>query len=189
MKHFGNVVNLFQHLTRSVIEEGMTALDATVGKGNDTLFLSNLVGKAGKVYAFDIQKEAIELSKVKLQAEALFSDNVTFILDSHANLSFYVREATVDVAVFNLGYLPSINKRVTTSADSTLIAIKQAMKALKSGGVLFVLCYRGHEAGAEEYDVLKPFFEAVSQVYYDVFYSEFVNQKNNPPVMWVIEKK
>lgn len=41
-------------------------LDATCGNGHDTLFLANLVGPNGTVYAFDIQEEAIEHTTARL---------------------------------------------------------------------------------------------------------------------------
>lgn len=45
--------------------EGGFYIDATMGKGNDTLFLCELAKEKGKVLAFDIQKDAL------IQTEAL----------------------------------------------------------------------------------------------------------------------
>ena len=44
----------------SLLKEGDVAIDATAGNGYDTLKLCKAVGNSGKVYAFDIQKDAIE---------------------------------------------------------------------------------------------------------------------------------
>ena len=41
------------------VRPGDAVIDATMGNGHDTLFLSEMVGKTGKVYAFDIQPEAL----------------------------------------------------------------------------------------------------------------------------------
>ena len=41
-------------IIRSQAEEGGYYIDATMGKGNDTLFLCELAGEKGKVLAFDI---------------------------------------------------------------------------------------------------------------------------------------
>ena len=41
------------------LKPGDRAVDATAGNGWDTLKLCELVGDSGKVYAFDIQEEAI----------------------------------------------------------------------------------------------------------------------------------
>ena len=43
-------------IIRSQAEEGGYYIDATMGKGNDTLFLCELAGEKGKVLAFDIQQ-------------------------------------------------------------------------------------------------------------------------------------
>lgn len=45
------------------LEKGDIAVDATMGKGNDTVLLAELVGISGKVYAFDIQREAVGITK------------------------------------------------------------------------------------------------------------------------------
>ena len=60
-------------LISHIIKEGSRVVDATAGNGNDTLFLSNLVGNTGKVFAYDIQEQAIyntkELTKNKTNIE------------------------------------------------------------------------------------------------------------------------
>ena len=54
------------------IKKGGVAVDFTMGNGHDTLWLSNAVGENGKVYAFDIQPQALESSKKpKIAAETL----------------------------------------------------------------------------------------------------------------------
>ena len=45
------------------IQAGNWVIDATMGNGHDTLFLSKLVGSEGKVWAFDIQAAAIESTR------------------------------------------------------------------------------------------------------------------------------
>ena len=54
---------------RQQVQEGDLCIDATMGNGNDTLLLSQLCGTSGKVYAFDIQKQALEATQAKLTAE------------------------------------------------------------------------------------------------------------------------
>ena len=50
-------------LMEKAASNGDIVVDGTVGNGNDTVFLAKLVGPTGKVYGFDIQKEAIERTK------------------------------------------------------------------------------------------------------------------------------
>ena len=55
--------SLHKHFILEHLGEGEVAVDFTMGNGNDTLFLSKTVGESGRVYAFDIQEEAINQSK------------------------------------------------------------------------------------------------------------------------------
>ena len=52
-----------RYLARDVLERavrpGDTVVDATMGNGHDTLMLCEAVGPAGRVYAFDIQQDAV----------------------------------------------------------------------------------------------------------------------------------
>ena len=81
------------------IVRGGVAVDFTMGNGHDTLWLSQNVGADGKVYAFDIQQQALD-STSRLLAEN-GAENVTLILDSHANVKNYVQEP-ICVGMFNL---------------------------------------------------------------------------------------
>ena len=54
-------------LPQTAVKEGDYAVDATLGNGHDTCFLAEIVGDSGKVFGFDIQKEAIESSTTRLK--------------------------------------------------------------------------------------------------------------------------
>ena len=73
---------------RQQVQEGDFCIDATMGNGNDTLLLTQLCGKSGKVLAFDIQKQALETTKKKLTA-AHVPENYKLLLESHANMAEY----------------------------------------------------------------------------------------------------
>ena len=49
-------------IMRSQAPEGGFYIDATMGKGKDTLFFCRLAGESGHVLAFDIQQEALRLT-------------------------------------------------------------------------------------------------------------------------------
>ena len=55
---FNNPSDIFDYLL-GFLNKGDAVADATVGNGNDTLKLSNAVGKSGRVYGFDIHSAAI----------------------------------------------------------------------------------------------------------------------------------
>jgi len=61
-----NPVYMVQDILKNVVEKGDTVVDATCGNGYDTVFLARLVGEEGKVYAFDVQSQAIETTKDRL---------------------------------------------------------------------------------------------------------------------------
>ena len=48
------------------IKEGDCCIDATMGKGGDTYYLCSKTGIDGKVYAFDVQEDALRQTKEKL---------------------------------------------------------------------------------------------------------------------------
>lgn len=130
------------------LKDGHTVVDATAGNGHDTLFLADKVGASGKVYAFDIQKQAIENTR-KLLSNYNYLDRVTLIADGHEKLSQYIKE-TVHCLIYNLGYLPGGDKSIITSSATTLLSLKQGLELLAKGGAAALTVYPGHEGGALE---------------------------------------
>ena len=55
-KYVGDISTIYQNIINDFIEKKLIAIDATLGNGYDTDFLSKIFNK---VYAFDVQKEAI----------------------------------------------------------------------------------------------------------------------------------
>ena len=132
---------------RPLLRSDMIALDLTCGNGLDTLFLCQ---NTKKVYAFDIQEEAIERSKKRLEG----FDNVIFIKDDHARVDEYVKEK-IDITIMNLGFLPYGDKTIITKPASSLLAFKKAYALLKEGGYLSLTLYLGHKGGLYEYQAFK----------------------------------
>jgi len=193
MKSFGNVVRLNHTLLSQVIKPGMTALDATCGNGYDSIFLASLLKDHGSLTVMDIQPEAIQSTAKKL-AENGFIDThkdlkINFIQDSHNHIDQYFVASSIDVCIFNLGYLPGGDKTITTEVSTTLEAVKQTLICMKSGGILVVICYPGHSEGMAEKEALTILLNQLPQKQYDVSFTSFINQRGQPPVMWLIEKK
>ena len=141
--------SLLHTLLREVIREGDTVVDATAGNGYDTVFLADCVGDNGKVLAFDIQEAAI-LSASARVGEAGFMERVVFLHNSHCQLPDHLAPQSASAIVFNLGYLPGADHDATTTVNETLDALTKSLPILKSGGILAVVCYPGHPAGAVE---------------------------------------
>jgi protein-L-isoaspartate O-methyltransferase len=173
-------------LLSEVIKEGDIAIDATCGNGHDTLFLTELVGDSGHVYGFDIQQQAIDTTKNRLEEHGVLN-RATIILDGHENLSKYVKEE-ISGAVFNLGYLPGARHDVVTKGETTISAIRQLLKQLKIGGMIVLVVYHGHDGGKEERDAIINYVSSLPQKYVHVLRYEFINQKNSPPFIIALEK-
>lgn len=156
------------------------SIDATCGRGNDTKFLSEI---SSYVYAFDIQKDAIDYSKEYLKDYK----NIKFINSSHEFIDEYVKEE-VDVCMFNLGYLPKGDKNITTKSTSTINSIKKVIDKLTLNGIITIVCYPGHPQGKIESIDLLEFLKDIDQKNYDIVRYDFINQINNPPFAIVIER-
>jgi predicted methyltransferase len=137
---------LAQEILRPVIRPGDLVIDATAGNGHDTVFLAECVGPVGKVLAFDVQEAALASARERVGG----SDQVEFFQESHARMGNHATAGSVAVVMFNLGYLPGENHELTTESAETLRALQVATGLLKPGGVLSVICYPGHPAGAVE---------------------------------------
>jgi len=178
---------IVNYLLPQWVHEGDVVIDATCGNGNDTLTLAHLIGTNGKVYGFDIQELAIASTEKKLIKNEVV-ERASLICDSHALMKEHVKEE-VDFIIFNLGYLPRADKTITTLVDSTLKAIEAGLDLLKLHGIMVVVIYPGHEEGYEEKNVILEYVQNLDQQRIDVMKIDFVNQKNNPPIVIALEKK
>lgn len=141
---------------------GDILVDATAGNGLDTLFLAELAGPDGRVYAFDIQTIALERTRDRLESAGL-SRRVTLIKEGHEALCEAlpaVVRGHVAAVMFNLGYLPRGNRALVTRTESTLAALEQAAVCLRPAGALAVIAYPGHPGGAEEADAVACWFRS-----------------------------
>ncbi len=157
-----NLVQKSHNLTREYLRGKNTryAVDATLGRGRDALFLTTLLCEDGEVFGFDVQPEAIVESEKLFAKEAPTRTLKTFNC-SHSLMLEKLPESVigkVGCVFFNLGWLPLSDKKVITHADSTLEALNASLKILEEGGVLSILSYRGHEGGELEYEAVCNFF-------------------------------
>ena len=85
-----NARYLSRDLLEGFLRPGDAAVDATAGNGHDTLALCQAVGPAGRVFAFDIQQDALDATRALLAENHVLDGRVRLILDSHANLERHV---------------------------------------------------------------------------------------------------
>lgn len=168
------------------LSEGDVAVDFTMGNGSDTLFLSETVGPTGRVYAFDIQNEALISTRARLEA-ADAPRNYTLICASHHRVKEFVKEP-IKGGMFNLGYLPGSGKKnITTLRETTMPAVESAIELLAPDGVLIIAVYPGHEEGALEGEMLGEYFKGLSR--FKICASEFrILNSPTSPYFFLLEK-
>ena len=174
-------------LLEQYVHDGDVAVDATMGNGYDTLKLCQLVGDNGKVFAFDIQPVALEKTAMLLEANGL-KDRASLMLKSHAEMAVDVR-MPIAAFVFNLGYLPEGDHRVTTLPESTLTGIEAGLKLLKSGGLGIVVAYYGHDGGLDELQQVDLLLKSLGAKEYDVLKLENHNRRSTPPILYMIKRR
>lgn len=176
-----------QELIEGALTAGGVAIDATMGNGNDTQWLCELVGSAGRVHAFDVQPEAVEHTRQRLQQAGLTA-RATLYCASHERLAELVREP-VDAVVFNLGWLPGAEHGVTTRVESTLAAVDAALALLKISAVMTICVYPGHEEGAREREALLKWAAALDPKRYDAIHKTYLNQPKHPPCLIAVQRR
>ena len=181
-----NSLIISHELVSKVVQPGDIVVDATMGNGNDTLFLANLVGDTGKVFAFDVQQLALDNTKKRLMDAGLL-ERAELILDGHQNIGKYVPTG-IRAVMFNLGYLPKGDHNIGTKAETTIAAIENSMELLCKEGIVMLVIYYGGDSGFEEKDAVLEYFKTLDCKKYSVLVHDFVNQVNCPPIAVCIEK-
>lgn len=189
-KPIHRTTDFLHSLLRGRIHQGGTVVDATMGNGHDTLFLWEQVSSSGIIYAFDIQQESLEKTRQRFKERDIPIDltNIKLILDGHENMGKYITQP-IDAVMFNLGYLPGGAKEIVTNPDTTIKALSTALSLLKKGGIISFIIYYGHLGGIEEKNYLLTYVNQLENSKFTVLKCSYMNHKNNPPIILIIEKK
>ncbi len=172
---------------------GPLMLDATAGNGHDTAFLAELAGEDGLVLAVDRQEEALVRSASLLRERGL-ERRARLMRCDHADMAaLLVRElpggdSLLALGVFNLGFLPRSDKRVATSAATTLTALGAVWARLRPGGLLSVHAYSGHPGGADEATAVGDWMRALPWREAQVSACSQWNKARNPETLWLAVK-
>lgn len=181
------ITNIVKNILKPYINEGCTAVDLTAGNGHDTCFLAELVGTNGFVYSFDVQANAIKNTKDRLKKRGLL-DRVKLINDGHENLELYIKDE-INIAMFNLGYLPGGDHNNITRAHTTCIAINKVVASLAAGGVISIVSYFGHQGGLQEKESVEKLLSHLDEKNFTVMTMFYPNRKETAPIMHYIFKK
>lgn len=139
------ILNHVKREIRRTINHKSIVVDATIGNGYDSKYLLDII-KSGHLYGFDIQSKAITNTKKLLKGY----DNFTLYQENHEFMDKFIKENSVDLIIFNLGYLPGGIKSITTNYSSTIKALEKSLKLIKTTGKILVTVYPGHDAGKLE---------------------------------------
>ena len=186
-----SVLDYAHVLATDALTAGDVAVDATVGNGHDTVVLARAVGGEGSVFGFDVQAEAIDRTRDRLEEHGLRA-SVDLIHAGHEHMETQLPDrvhGAVGAMMFNLGYLPGSASDRTTTPDTTLRALDAATTVLRPGGVITVVLYTGHEGGPEEAKAVDAWAAGRPQERFRVLSYRFVNQRNNPPRLVAVEKR
>ena len=158
------------------------AADMTVGAGNDSLYILENT-KVERLYGFDIQKEA------EIKAKKLIGEDLRFIfnLASHDQIDEYIKE-NLDLAIYNLGYLPGGNKEITTKYQSTIKSLEKTLDLLNKEGMIILTIYPGHPAGKIESEKIEAYLKDLDQKKYEIIKITYPTRPKNPPYIIVIQK-
>ncbi|HMQ10456.1 MAG TPA: class I SAM-dependent methyltransferase [Oligoflexia bacterium] len=165
----------------------LNSIDATCGNGHDTKFLLENTQAQGRVFAFDVQEQAL-LETQKKCTPILGNKQLICFHTSHAQMSSSIPKSIhqhIDLIMFNLGYLPGgQNKHLCTQKESTLSALEQCLFLLKPGGLISILAYPGHSQGKVEKESIEKWLHT-QQIY--TFTEHHHIKKNTAPVLWLLK--
>lgn len=191
MININNAVQ-FQHLVWDrILEEAQTIVDATCGNGHDFLYLAQAAKEGAHLYAIDIQDQAIVNTKTIIgQAKVKDSVSITYIQGSHDQaLDDQIQEDYIDLVVFNLGYLPGSDHALMTKPDLTIGALNAVLPKLSKQGVVTLVAYPGTNQGLAEKEALETFLVGLNQKEYNCCHWTPLNQINQPPLIYMIQKR
>lgn len=174
---------------RALVSPGDRAVDATCGNGHDTLLLAECCGATGKVWALDIQEEAVRATRERL-AQHGHAEGIEVHCGSHTDWeSLPGASGPLSCVVFNLGYLPGSDKQITTQADATVLAHERFLSHLAPGGALFTTVYVGHEGGPEEAAALLDWAQGLDPGQWSVARHAWINQPESAPFILIIQRR
>lgn len=160
---------------------GDVVVDATCGNGNDTLFLAKLVTEQGVVHAYDIQEAAI----VKTKELTKDHHNIIFHQISHE----FIDIDNIKAVIFNLGYLPSGDKSITTMFNSTKNAILNLLTKYENNPkmLIVIVVYPGHDEGFKESEWLNEYLSNLESSFVVSKYQP-INQHKAPYILLINKK-
>lgn len=180
------ITELARERVERVLGNGDLAVDATAGKGRDTLFLARAVGPAGRVIAFDIQRQALAETASLLKQNNL-AHRVSLVCGGHETMAAHV-DTPVAAVMFNLGYLPGGDHGIVTRPETTRRALASSLELLRPGGLITLVLYSGHPQGDQEKKAIVNYCRELDGALYSVVQVRLLNRRGAPPELLVVKK-
>jgi SAM-dependent methyltransferase len=176
------------------LRAGDAVVDATAGNGHDTVFLARQVLPGGRVFAFDVQAEAIEATRSQVARNQSRAETaaVTLIHAGHEEVGNRLPvelKGGIRAFMFNLGWLPGSDKTRITRTVTTLAALRAALDWLAEGGLITIVCYPGHEGGAAEAVAVEEWAGGLPANSFEAQKVAFLNFDGAPPRCVVVRKR
>jgi len=168
--------------TNNVTQSSYIAIDATAGNGHDTLFLARHIGSQGQIFAFDLQKKAIDNTHQRLK-EANLNDHTRLFCAGHEQMQKYIPAplvGKVNLIMFNLGYLPHADKSIITNKNTTIQALDAAIQLIAPGGCISILAYPGHAGGATETEAIILWLEKLPSLFTTIKHKSLHSNPHSP---------
>ena len=181
---FDSPIDLSHSFWEKLLCTSDKVIDATLGHGYDAMHVLKLIPE-GFLYGFDIQKEAIDSTNMKL---APFFHNFKLFHQSHESFPHEIKKESIKLIIYNLGYLPKGNKELTTQAESTKQSLNHALNLLCPSGAISIMIYTGHEAGEREEQVVLEWAHDLNKTDYLVTFHKLIN-RHKAPALCVVQKK
>lgn len=172
-----------------ILQKGDIAIDATCGNGADSLLIAKKIldDNFGFLYVMDIQEKALHITNDLLLShlpENLVR-NVHFLKQSHETFPKDLKQNSVKLIVYNLGYLPGGDKTITTHTSSTLTSLMNALPLLCDGGAISITCYPGHEEGAIEEKEILQLCQSLNPFQWNCCFHQWPNRKKSPSLLFL----
>ncbi len=183
---FQSHIDLAHSYWKKLLTPGDIAVDATCGNGHDTLTLAQfiLTPTSGTLYAIDIQPEAIQKTREKIESNVPeVAHRLVTLQQSHQHFPEEFKILPIKLFIYNLGYLPGGNKSLTTQTSSTLESIENACSLIGSGGLISITCYPGHPEGAVEEQALLEYCKRLNKELWSVCHHRWINRNQSPSLL------
>jgi len=171
-----------------VLQPGDWAIDATCGNGKDILQLGGF--SLGGIIGLDKQQIAIEntttLVKNHLQEDQY--RKMHLFCTSHIHFPSLAYKHPIRLIIYNLGYLPGSDKKITTLTEDTLQSLKGALELIMPGGLITICCYPGHVEGAREQTLLLQKAQELPSSQYAICHHSWPNKYASASLL-LIQKK